>query len=173
MPLPASPLVRSIFPFLLALGVACPLSAQDEEGDVQAGALRVGISYLDITGRHEDAPAMELGYRPERPALGPLSSDVGILVGWDGTLFGFVGTRLPLSPFDWLVLAPTFGAGLYRAGEGIELGSPVEFRSGLEVGLRFSGNSAILLNFYHLSNAGISDRNPGVEVLGLGYSLSW
>lgn len=67
--------------------------------------------------------------------------------------------------------APAVSAGLYRQGADVLLGSALEFRSGLTLGLDLGEGRRLALFFYHLSNGGIGERNPGVEVGGLGYSI--
>jgi hypothetical protein len=77
--------------------------------------------------------------------------------------------------FDWklgkFVFTPSFAAGAYRDGDGKDLGHVVEFRSAIEIAYEFENRHRLGLIFYHLSNASISDNNPGTEVLSLGYSI--
>jgi len=68
------------------------------------------------------------------------------------------------------MIEPGLAIGSFR-GDEIDLGSPLEFRSSIEVGVRLSHGQRLSLLLYHLSNAGLGYRNPGVEVLGIGYSF--
>ena len=71
-----------------------------------------------------------------------------------------------------LVVTPNFAPSLYWKGtSGKDLGHPLEFRSGLEIAYRFDDRSRLGLAVHHLSNASISDDNPGTELLTLYYSL--
>jgi hypothetical protein len=65
-----------------------------------------------------------------------------------------------------------FLPGLYRSGQ-INLGSVVEFRSQLEVGVVQKGNWRLSAYIEHRSNANISHVNPGIEGVGmnLGFHL--
>ncbi len=47
----------------------------------------------------------------------------------------------------------------------------MQFRSGVELERRSFGQDSIVLFFYHLSNAGLGDWNPGMEVIGLAYLI--
>ena len=47
----------------------------------------------------------------------------------------------------------------------------LEFRSGIEVAWRFDNRSRLGVEFTHISNAGIYDRNPGTETLTVNYSI--
>lgn len=68
-------------------------------------------------------------------------------------------------------VTPSFGVGLFDDGEDVELGNDLEFRSGIELSYRFSGRSRIGVALFHLSNGGLSDQNPGTEVLVLSFSI--
>ena len=71
---------------------------------------------------------------------------------------------------DW-ILTPSFGGGYYNASSGLDLGFDAEFRSGIELSKRFPGGHRFGLNFAHLSNGSLSDKNPGTESLGIVYSI--
>ena len=51
------------------------------------------------------------------------------------------------------------------------LGSPVEFKTGVEFAYRFDNAARLGLVFDHISNAGFTQTNPGTEQLLL--MLSW
>jgi len=88
-----------------------------------------------------------------------------------GAQYGYLALRrefwLRASRFG---LVPFFGIGYYRQGTGFDLGSELEFMSGLEAAWRLNERSTIGLRFFHLSNGSISDRNPGTEALTASYS---
>jgi lipid A 3-O-deacylase len=84
------------------------------------------------------------------------TSDLGIY-GLGGILFD-----IPLGP---VVITPSFGAGLYGRGDGRDLGSVVEFRSQLEVGYRFENEMRVSVAYSHISNANLSETNPGVDII--------
>ena len=58
--------------------------------------------------------------------------------------------------------------GLYHANEN-DLGHAVEIRSLLGVGYRLAGGSSIMLSVDHMSNADLSDLNPGTNMVSLRY----
>lgn len=99
--------------------------------------------------------------------------EFGVLVTKDSDLYVWGGLRYFWDLSDRWYLAPHTALGLYEREGGARLGGPVEFRSGLELGYRFSPNVRLGLDFSHLSNSRIYDRNPGAEdlVLNLGFSL--
>lgn len=85
----------------------------------------------------------------------------------------YLGTGLL---FDWYVtehlfIEPSFGAGVYGEHHGINLGSVLEFRSGIECGYDMKESGRISVGFWHLSNGGFGDTNPGTEVIAIRYAL--
>lgn len=58
-----------------------------------------------------------------------------------------------------------FAAGGYVRGGGKELGRGVEFRSAIDLSYRVRSDLRLGLALAHLSNAGLSQQNPGVETL--------
>jgi hypothetical protein len=69
-----------------------------------------------------------------------------------------------------LTFRPSLGLGGYRAGSGKDLGSTFQFRSGLEVSTEFLAGR-IGVEIYHLSNAGLTEHNPGEESLVVTYAM--
>jgi hypothetical protein len=64
---------------------------------------------------------------------------------------------------QWVV-TPKLAAGVYHDGSGLELGNEFEFREGLV--LSWVGPRLRLgIGFYHASNGGLGENNPGTEVL--------
>jgi hypothetical protein len=81
-------------------------------------------------------------------------------------LYGFGGFA-----FDWLVwkhlvLTESEAVGLFSSGNAKPLGSFIEFRSQMELGWRFNDDIRMTALIAHISNAGLTQRNPGEEMLG-------
>jgi hypothetical protein len=86
----------------------------------------------------------------------------GYLLG--GFDFDFVIAR------HWII-APGIAAGFYWQGHGKNLGFPLEFRTGIELGYQFEDRRRFGVHFYHLSNAGLGEKNPGEESLIIYYEI--
>lgn len=132
-------------------------------------ALSAGVFDLAKSDRAE--AGLEARFEPVRfrlfdrewslePALGTLGNE-------DGGLYGYFSLRFPFDLGERWRVTPFTGGGVYSAGDGKELGGPVEFRSGLEVSLRVSERVRLGLVYSHLSNAVLYDLNPGAEALAL------
>jgi hypothetical protein len=92
------------------------------------------------------------------PGLGALG------IEGDG-FYGYFSLRVPVELGERWRAVPFTGAGVYSAGEGKDLGGPVEFRSGLEVSLAVGERWRVGVVYSHLSNAVLYDLNPGAESL--------
>jgi lipid A 3-O-deacylase len=100
-----------------------------------------------------------------------LSPAVGGMATSDGSLYAYAGFRwdVPLGK-EWR-LTPQWATGLYYTSpDGRSLGGPLEFRSGIELSRPVGRRGRIGLLFYHLSNAGFYERNPGSESLVVTYT---
>jgi len=82
----------------------------------------------------------------------------------DGGNYWYLGGRgeLPFGHEDAWTLGLSFAPGIYSPG-GIDLGGPVEFRSGIDVGHELFAGVNAGVGVYHLSNGGLYSRNGGAE----------
>lgn len=64
----------------------------------------------------------------------------------------------------------SFLPGLYKPGP-LELGSPIEFRTQIELGLVQKDSWRVSVYVEHRSNAGIGRSNPGIEAIGANFGL--
>lgn len=60
-----------------------------------------------------------------------------------------------------------FMPGVYAQGKGPDLGHPIEFRSGAEIGWQARSGLRFGLSYDHRSNGDISNLNPGLETVQL------
>jgi lipid A 3-O-deacylase len=103
-----------------------------------------------------------------------LSPAVGAMATARGTLYVYGGFRIDVPLGDAWQASPQFAAGLYRhgnQGDERDLGGALELRSGIELSRRIGARSRLGLTFFHLSNAGLYEHNPGSESLVLSYSI--
>ena len=61
--------------------------------------------------------------------------------------------------------------GIYTDNGGYDLGGPIEFRSGIELGYENRNGWRYALSYDHRSNAGIYDINPGIETVAFRVSI--
>jgi len=97
------------------------------------------------------------------------------MIGAFGTsrhqVYAYGGFRLDFVFLDHFAVTPNAAVGWYNRGNGKALGSPVEFKTGVELAYRFDNAVRLGVAFDHISNAGLTKLNPGTEQLLLVLSL--
>ena len=124
----------------------------------------------DATGKDHSSGQLELQFRPDWK-LWWIQPMVGGFVTWDGDVFGYLGISIDIPIGDHIIARPSFAPGLYGRGNGVDLGGTVQFRTGIELAWKFENGMRLGAEFYHLSNAGIYDENPGTESALLTFTL--
>ncbi len=150
---------------VLAEARGSPVRAEEDPAFV---ALGPGYFYIDDHGGNDKE--LRLEYRHGR-GLWIFRPWVGIEVTGKGGVYGVGGFLADLSIGPRLVITPSLGVGGYAQGSGVDLGHIVEFRSQIEVAYRFDDRSRLGLAFGHISNANLSEFNPGSEILTLYYNI--
>ncbi len=138
--------------------------------------LSIGVGGTDIVRNTKSAAEVRLEYRPALsilPFMEPyaaLRPWVGVEATTRGSVWAGGGVLLDLN-FGRFAFVPQVGVGGYERGSGRNLGSALEFRTGVEVAYKFADQSRVALGFSHMSNAGIAKRNPGTEAVVFSYQL--
>jgi lipid A 3-O-deacylase len=147
------------------LAVAAPEAARADGitlGGNDKDMLELGAGVYDVD--HNNTAGVFRGeFRFGDTKLWVLTPILGGEVTTDGGVYGYGGFALDINLGDQWVLAPNEAVGLWARGDGKNLGSVVEFRSGAEIDYRFEDDERIGFSFHHISNAGIGKHNPGEE----------
>ena len=99
-------------------------------------------------------------------ANGPFQSIYGASYSSLGDFWAGAGHAYKMSLEETGVYAQIHAmTGIYVQGNGPDLGGPIEFRSGAELGWEFESGWRIAASYDHRSNAEIFALNPGVETV--------
>ncbi len=146
------------------------IGAQDPQRR-HVGTLSVGAGSFNFGHTHPSG-GVGLEYRLESRTWRPSASARFALVpafGLVGTskdaVFVYAGLRTDLDLTQRWRLTPGFAVGAYDRNGDIDLGGPVEFRSSVDISRALGETMRIGLTVYHISNARLYDRNPGVNAL--------
>lgn len=131
--------------------------------------LTLGIGGFDVND-NESAAEFRIEYRSNRTYLF-LKPMIGLLGNSEGGIYGYGGVNLDIYLGSRWVVMPNFAIGGYRRGTAKDLGSVIEFRSGIEIAYRFANAARLGVAISHISNASISNNNPGTESIVLNYSI--
>jgi hypothetical protein len=94
------------------------------------------------------------------PFIGGEATSLGATYGLAGlAMDGYIGRHG--------ILTWSEGVGFFGPGDMQSMGSYVEFRSELEAGYRFDNEMRVTASISHISNAGITQHNPGAEIAGM------
>lgn len=161
--------MRACRPVAAAISAALALAAPTGAAADDPSFLTTGIGVFDIND-DETAGYFGVEYRSDLKLLfvKPL---VGAFVTSDASFYGYGGFNIDLYFGRRWVFSPGFAVGGYAEGDGKDLGSTIEFRSGGEIAYRLGNRARIGVGFHHISNASIDDRNPGTEILTFTYSM--
>jgi len=155
----------------LALSVAAGAAQARDTQSRHAGSLSVGVGAFNM-GHSHPSDGFGLEYRLDSRAWTPgrsgrvsLVPALGITGSSKEAVFAYTGFRT-----DWDVtrrwrLTPGFAAGVYDRNGDIDLGGPIEFRSSLDVSCAVGNGMRIGVTIYHVSNARLYDRNPGINAV--------
>lgn len=150
----------------------CPAwscSGRTDAGDDRAWfTFSSGLSGIFDT-EHNPTFIVEYRFGPNWHGLRPWGS-----FSWatDGALWVGGGAMYTLSLGDgnWQLSAGS-GPGYYERHQGADLGSHLEFCSFGEISRNMPWGHRVLFRLMHISNGGITEKNPGNELLLLGYAM--
>lgn len=94
--------------------------------------------------------------------LGKISPVSGGFMTGDSSVYLYTGVegQYGIGP---LKILPSFTPGYYEKGNGKDLGSVLEFKSEIKIGLEIFENSKIGYSYSHISNNDWADTNPGTD----------
>jgi len=132
--------------------------------------LSLGAGAFDFHDSENRSAQGEIQYRSDLK-LWVFNPMVGFSATSEGSIYAYAGISLDIFFGNRWVLRPSFAPGFYNDGGGKDLGHHLEFRTALEIAYRFDDRSRLGLEIYHVSNAGLGDKNPGQESLMLTYAI--
>ena len=95
-------------------------------------------------------------------SIGKLSPITGMMVTADSASYFYTGVQAEYK-IGKLNLTPSLSPGLYSMGDGKDLGSPLEFKSELQLSVDLLPGTKLGYSQSHLSNADLGDTNPGAD----------
>ena len=123
---------------------------------------------FDIVDKEGDDQTNLFGMEHKNPNLfrdtflGKFSPVSGGFMTGDSSVYLYTGVegQYGIGP---LKILPSFTPGYYEKGNGKDLGSVLEFKSEIKIGLEIFENSKIGYSYSHISNNDWADTNPGTD----------
>lgn len=155
--------IRPLLPVLLLLA---SFAASGEE----PGSFAVSTGQLGL--RREIPHALGIDVQLRTPwRWGLIRPIAGVLTSSSGGAYLYSGIVVEVPLPGGLRLSPGFAPGVVVATADRDLGSPVEFRSSIELSFAPVDRLRLGLGLTHISNAHLSQHNPGVELLTFSVAL--
>ena len=101
--------------------------------------------------------------------IGRFSPTTGVFVTKKNSVYLYTGVEADynLGPIN---ISPSFAPGYYDAGNGKDLGSALEFKSEIKIGVDLFKNSNLGYSYSHISNNDWGDVNPGTDNQSINFS---
>ena len=123
---------------------------------------------FDVLDKEGDDQTTLFGLEHKNPNLfrdtflGKFKPITGAFMTGDSSLYFYTGVegQYGIGP---LKILPSFAPGYYEKGDGKDLGSVLEFKSEIKVGLDIFENSKLSYSYSHISNNDWGTSNPGVD----------
>jgi hypothetical protein len=162
--------------------LAAPAFASSTPVLNEPATLGFSVGYFDVLPNHprKEAVDFRLEYRAAYDMLGLANAHNsviairpfgGVETTTDGALYGLGGFVFDIPIGKHFVFSPNEAVGVYYRGDGKRMGSFIEFRSTVELGYKFDDGSRVTGAFGHISNAGLTDINHGVEIASVYYHV--
>lgn len=161
----------SMLSIALALSMLTGAASGQDVQPRHAGSWLVGAGPFNIGHSHPSGGVgleYRLDSRPWRPRKSgrfSMAPAFGITGTSRDALFAYAGLRSHLDITRMWRLTPGFSIGAYVRNGDIDLGGPVEFRSSLAVSRALTRGPRVGVELYHISNARLYERNPGINAL--------
>lgn len=160
---------------ILSIGLFLNLFSKPANGQVvrdttEHPSLAFASGIFDIKHPQDISGLLEIDYY-SRKSLWIFSLFGGGLFTPRTDYYFYGGVYLPLNISKRYFFRLSFAGGIYSKGDSKTSDYPLEFRSSIEFGYRFRNDGKIALGFTHISNAGLSYPNPGLETLVIYYEI--
>jgi len=157
---------------LVMLGATFFTSSAIAKESLHNAYLSFGVGHTSVLDSEVDEPlAVKLEYRFAKRLKWGLIPSIGAGYSEGDASFIFASVEKEFYLSNRWILGTTFGFGRFDESEDLLLGSRFQFRSGVKLSYQLKNKYRLGLEIYHLSNAGISNINPGTEPVFLTVSI--
>ena len=160
---------KIIFIFLIAL-ISFPFfsfaSSADEKISNDGMELNFFTGMFDFSDDKQASGFFGLQHRNDelfrKSFLGKLSPISGVFLTEKSAIYLYTGVQAEYE-LGFLTITPSFAPGYYNYGDGKDLGSPLEFKTEVQMSFDISDSTHLGMSYNHISNASLGDKNPGAN----------
>ena len=95
--------------------------------------------------------------------LGNVSPITGGFITENSAAYVYTGVEWNYDMGSKMTFTPSFAPGLYRQGDGKDLGHVLEFKTEVQASYSISNSTSFGMSYNHISNASLGDKNPGAN----------
>lgn len=160
---------KIVFIFLIAL-ISFPFfsfaSSADEKINNNETELNFFTGMFDFSDDKQASGLFGLQHRNDelfrKSFLGKLSPISGVFLTGKSAIYLYTGVQAEYE-LGFLTITPSFAPGYYNSGDGKDLGSPLEFKTEVQMSFDISDSTHLGMSYNHISNASLGDKNPGAN----------
>jgi len=157
---------RIIFTLIAVFALILPVNSEENNNAFNEHEINFYTGMFDFSDDGQRAGLFGMQHQNENLTrnsfLGTLSPITGFMITENKTGYVYTGVQVQYSIGN-LNITPSFSPGLYGEGDGKDLGHVLEFKSELQLSLDLFSNSELGFSYNHISNASLSDKNPGAN----------
>ena len=158
-------IVKILTIFLILVGLTKNINA-DESKSYDSHEYNFFSGVFDITNEAKNSELFGVQHSNEDlfkdTFLGKISPITGFMMTADSATYLYTGVQAEYE-IGKLNLTPSFSPGYYTTGDGKDLGSPLEFKTEVQLSLELLPGSKLGYSYNHVSNGGLGDKNPGAN----------
>ena len=122
---------------------------------------------FDFSDDKQRSPVLGIEHQNDelfiRSAGGAIYSPItGAFITGNNAFYLYTGIQAEYKIGNFII-NPSFAPGYYGEGSGKDLGSPLEFKTEVQVAFDLSESSHLGMSYNHISNASLGDKNPGAN----------
>ena len=158
-------IVKILTIFLILVGLTKNINA-DESKSYDSHEYNFFSGVFDITNEAKNSELFGVQHSNEDlfkdTFLGKISPITGFMITDNADTYFYTGVQAEYK-IGKLNLTPSFSPGIYTVGDGKDLGSPLEFKSEVQLSIDLLPGSKLGYSQSHISNADLGDKNPGAD----------
>ena len=157
---------RIIFTLIAVFTLILPVNSEENNNAFNEHEINFYTGMFDFSDDGQRAGLFGMQHQNENLTrnsfLGTLSPVTGFMITENNAGYVYTGVQAQYSIGN-LNITPSFSPGLYGEGDGKDLGHVLEFKSELQLSLDLFSNSELGFSYSHISNASLSEKNPGAN----------
>jgi len=140
--------------------------ANSEEKKIKKSELNLFTGVFDFSDQNQKGNIFGLQHQNDdlfrNSFLGKLSPITGGWITDNNSVYLYTGAQVEYN-IGLVKITPSFAPGYYNSGDAKDLGSPLEFKSEIQMSLDLSDSTEFGMSYNHVSNAQLGDKNPGAN----------